>query len=200
VLAIWGRCVIVTTCARPASRRSVSATACAADARVDLVEDERLAAGDGCEGERDARELAARGRLRDWGKRQTGVRSDQEDGVVGAGRAGVARPDLDVELAVSEPEPAQLGGHGFGERSGGRRSRRAELAVDALELALGLGGLGGCGRGGIDSVGEVGQLASGGLGALDQVGERVGSEAATQVREPIELSLDVLEAPRVGIQ
>src|SRR5207249_4929865 len=28
-LAIWGRCVIVTTCARPASRQRVSATRCA---------------------------------------------------------------------------------------------------------------------------------------------------------------------------
>ena len=50
----------------------------AADARVDLVEDDRLAARDGRDRERDPRQLAARGRLGDGRERQAGVRPDQE--------------------------------------------------------------------------------------------------------------------------
>ena len=72
-LAICGRCVIVITCARSASRRKRLADrvrGLAADSRVDLVEDHRLATADGRDRKRDARELAAGSRLRDRRERQ----------------------------------------------------------------------------------------------------------------------------------
>jgi hypothetical protein len=58
---------MVITCARSASRRSVSATACAVvpPTPVDLVEDHGLAACDGRDRERDAGQLPARRRVRD---------------------------------------------------------------------------------------------------------------------------------------
>ena len=59
----------------------------AADARVDLVEHDRLAAGDRRDRERDAGELAARGGLGDRRERQPGVRPHEERRLVRAGRA-----------------------------------------------------------------------------------------------------------------
>ena len=61
----------------------------AADARVDLVEDECLAAGNRSERQRNPRELAARGRLRNGSEGQSGVRSDDERGLVAPRRAGL---------------------------------------------------------------------------------------------------------------
>ena len=88
-LAIWGRCVIVSTCARSARRRRTSGHTVrghTADAGIDLVEDDRLASRDGRDRERDARELAARGRLGDGRERKPGVRADEEDRLVDARR------------------------------------------------------------------------------------------------------------------
>src|SRR5262249_50181976 len=80
----------------------------AADARVELVEDERVAARDHGDRERDAGELAARGRVRDGRQRHARVRPDQEPHLVGAARARLARRELRRELAVAHSEPREL--------------------------------------------------------------------------------------------
>ena len=91
----------------------------AADAGVDLVEDERLPSSDGREGERDAGELAARGGLGDGTERQPRIRADQEDGLVRAARARVALAQLDAELSLPQADASQLLGDGGRERRGG---------------------------------------------------------------------------------
>ena len=87
----------------------------AADPRVDLVEDERLAAGHRRERERDARQLAARGRVRDRRERQAGVRADEERRLVASGRTDLALAKLDEELALAHAERGELVGDGLGE-------------------------------------------------------------------------------------
>ena len=80
----------------------------AADAGVDLVEDQRLPAPDGGDRERDARELPTGGRLGDRRERQAGIRPDQKDGFVGAARARVALAQLDDELPLPHADPFEL--------------------------------------------------------------------------------------------
>src|SRR5581483_10774059 len=87
-----------------------------ADAGVDLVEDECLAARDGGDRERDARELPTGRRLGDGGEREAGVGTDEEDGLVGAGGARVALPQLAHELALPHADVVQLGRDRIGER------------------------------------------------------------------------------------
>src|SRR5436190_4797329 len=62
----------------------------ATDPGVDLVEDERVSARDGRDGERDSQELPARGGLRGRRERESRVRADEEDGLVRSGRARLA--------------------------------------------------------------------------------------------------------------
>jgi hypothetical protein len=81
----------------------------AADARVDLVEDHRLPTADGCDGERDSRQLATRGRLGDRRKREARVRADQERDLVGPGRTRIALAELGLELAVAEADAVEFG-------------------------------------------------------------------------------------------
>src|SRR3954454_15708476 len=66
----------------------------AADTRVDLVEDERLAAGDHGDRQGDPRELAAGGGLRDGREREARVWPDEEDRLVGTRGAEVAFLEL----------------------------------------------------------------------------------------------------------
>src|SRR4051812_857640 len=86
----------------------------AADARVDLVEDEGLSAGNRGDRERDARELAAGRRLGDRGERHPRVRADQERGLVPPRRTRVALAQLDTELPVAHADVVQLVRHRFG--------------------------------------------------------------------------------------
>ena len=109
----------------------------AADPGVDLVEDERVAAGDGRDRERDPRELAAGGRLGDRCEREAGVRADEEDGVVGSGRARlVALAKLADELAVAHADVAKLGGDGVGERGRGGVPLGAQLERELVDALL----------------------------------------------------------------
>ena len=115
----------------PLQRRGDGVGRLAADARVDLVEDQRLATADRGDRERDAGELAARRRLGDGAERQPGVGADQEDGLVDAGRAGIALAQLDAELALAHADAAELLGDRFGEGAGRLLPRGAER-VDEL--------------------------------------------------------------------
>ena len=108
----------------------------AADAGVDLVEDERLTARDDGERERHARELAARGRVGDRAEGHAGVGPDQEDGLVAAARPWFALLQLDAELALPHADALEVLGNGSGEGldrggsgpCGARRSRRRSPA------------------------------------------------------------------------
>ena len=131
-LAICGRCVIVITCARSASRPQRLGDAMrglAADAGVDLVEDHRLAARDGSDRQRDARELAARRGLRDGRKRQAAVQANEEGDVVDC-RSG---PDpARRNSATNSPSPMPISASSRGDL--GREARRRLLA-GGVELA-----------------------------------------------------------------
>ena len=126
-LAICGRCVIVThlrALAQPAQRLCDRMPGLAADSRVDLVEDQRhLPSCRGSECERDAAELAAGRGLGDRGEREAGVRADQERHCVRPSGAELALVKLDMELALAQADPAELGGDRGGEAA--RRTQRA---------------------------------------------------------------------------
>src|SRR5688572_25943801 len=110
----------------PLERRGDRMGGHAADARVDLVEDEGLAAGHDGEGERDPRQLAAGRGVRDGCERETGVRPDEERRLVGAVRPDLALAKLDEELAFAHAERAKLVSDCLAERSRLRRARLAE--------------------------------------------------------------------------
>ena len=138
-LAICGRCVIVSTCAPSDSLWRVGRDRMrghSADARVDLVEDERLAARHRGERERDPRELAAGRRLGDRAERQARVRPDEEDGLVGAARAGVALAELDQKLALPHAEPLQLRRDRVGEGTRVRAAHRPQLLGEGADPRL----------------------------------------------------------------
>ncbi len=114
----------------------------AADARVDLVEDERCRAlalaRDAHECEHRARELAARGGLAQRSRRHARVRCDAELDALVPGR-GPSLPELELygEVGALHAELAELGPHRLGESRGTRRPARAEPArVLVLVLAL----------------------------------------------------------------
>src|SRR5829696_6967270 len=120
----------------------------AADARVDLVEDERhLPARGGSDRQGDARELAAGGGLRNGCERQTGVRTDQERDGVRAHGGRLAFADLDVELALPEADPLELRRDGLRERLRRRAPRLPQLGGELVDPRLHplerRGGLGG---------------------------------------------------------
>ena len=129
-LAICGRCVIVSDLCppgEPLQRLAHRVRRAAADARVDLVEDERLAAAYRRDREGDPRELAARCGLRDRRERQARVRADQEGDAVLAGRARVGRVEHGLELALAEADALELTRNGLRERRCGLFPRLVEL-------------------------------------------------------------------------
>ena len=206
-LAICGRCVIVTTCARPARRRSVSATACAvcaADAGVDLVEDDRLAAADGRDRERDARELAARGRLGDRartaGPGSAGSGTTASSAPVGA---GLALAQLDAELAVAHadaraaprrPRPRTGSAAARARRRAARRrapSTRASAARERLARPP---------RPGSKPASSACELGPRLRGPREQLLVGRAAEAPARVGDPVELGLDLLEPAGLRLQ
>ena len=131
------------TCARSASRAQRLADrvrGLAADARVDLVEDHRLAAADGRDRERDRAKLAARGRLGDRRERQPAFGRIRNDDLVGAGRARLALAQLGPELALAEADAVQLGCDRVRERRRPQPPARFDSSLgERLDSRLGLG-------------------------------------------------------------
>ena len=76
----------------PLQRRGDGVRGHAADAGVDLVEDERLATSNSSERESDARELSSRGGVGDRREREAWIRPDEERHVIGSGRPDFALP------------------------------------------------------------------------------------------------------------
>src|SRR5512146_1066546 len=143
---------------QPTERTADGVGGLAADARIDLVEHHRLAARDGGNRQRHARELSSGGGLGDGAERQTRVRPDQERRLVATGRAGLALAQLDEELAVAHPHLAQLGGHRVGERRSSRIPLGGKLRRQPPHELLGRGELLRARDGGIEPVLERREL------------------------------------------
>ena len=172
----------------------------AADAGVDLVEDERLAARDRRQRKGDPRELAAGCRLGHRPERETRVRTDEEDGLVRAGRAGLALAKFDEELALPHPEPLQLARDRVRERTRVCAPDGAELLGERADACFrSRDRL--CGR--RDRVvarRSVVELALRGGRAIEELLERRRAEAALEIGDAREPLLDLLERSRVGFE
>jgi len=113
-----------------------------ADARIDLVEDDRRLAGarvgDGAKREGDTGELSARGSLGDRRERQARVRPGEERDSVSPARPVLAIRDLGLELPVAHPEALQLGRDGLAEsyRRGAARLREPTREVGCPALRI----------------------------------------------------------------
>ena len=140
-LAICGRCVIVSTCARSASRRSVAATAWAVtppipasiSSKTSVSPPATAASASAIRESSPPEAVSATGR-----ERQAGVRADEEDGLVGPGRPELALAQLDEELALAHAQRASSAATASAKRR--RRSRRAvaQLGGERGHACLGL--------------------------------------------------------------
>ena len=169
----------------------------AADARVELVEDERVAAGDDCDRERDPRELAAGRRLRDRRERQARVRADQELDLVGAGRAGLALSQARLELAVAETEAFELGGDRFAEARCRLCTQLVQAVRQLADACLGRGERlrGDVGR--IDAGVERGELRVRIRRTSEQLVVGLSTEASPRVGDALKPALDLLQPARL---
>ena len=117
-----------------------------------------------------------------------------------AGRAVLSFRDLGLELAVPHPEPLQLGCHRLAERRAGGVSRLrqpvGQLGRPTLRFRERLV------RGGerVDPRLVRIELRARGLGAGQKLLVAGGAEAAAGVRDPFELTLDLLEPARLGLE
>src|SRR5437764_7423176 len=184
----------------PSEGRSYVVRGSAADARVDLVEDERLAAADGRDRERDPRQLAARRRLGDRRERQARVRPDEEGGSVRAIRAWVGRRQLDAELALAHADAVEFARYRLGEARRGLASSCCQLFREAGCAPLGRGERLGRRGDGVEPAVERVELEPRLTCACEELLVRRAAEAALEVGDPVELGLDVLEAPRLGVE
>ena len=173
----------------------------AADACVDLVEDKRVTARDGCDRERDPRQLAARGGLGDRREREAGVRADEEDGIVGSGRTRlVALAELADELAVAHADIAELGGDGVGEGRRGGVALGAELEDEVVDTFLGCRELARAASAGSMPSSSAASSARAVRRSGEQLLVRLAAEAALRLGDPVELGLELLEPPRLGLE
>ena len=172
----------------------------AADACVDLVEHHRLAASHRRDRKSDSRQLSARGGLGDGGERQACVGPDQERNLVGPGLTEVALTQLGDELAAAHADAGELPRHL--RREAWRRlcPRGAQRGRQPTHILVG-GGQGFCRRGHrIEPVVDRVQLRLGLEGACKQFLVRVGAEAPFRVGDPVEVGLDLLEPPGLGLE
>ena len=203
-LAICGRCVIVITCARSASRCNVSRDAVrrlAADACVDLVEDHRLAATDGGDRERDPRELSTGGGLGDRRERQARVRPDQERdrrrrrsarAPAPAARPRTRRRPCRRRRARVRPPRRNAAPPRHALRAARRRDAASALSAAASASAAAAAGS------------KPSSIASSSARARMRRGEqlfvRLGPEASLRVGDAVELLLDLLEPARLRLE
>src|SRR5579884_3077786 len=185
---------------QPAEEPADGVRGLAADARVDLVEDERVAARDGGDRQRDPRQLASRCRLGHGRERQPGVRPDEERGLVDAGRARLALPQLADELAVAHADLPELRGDGVRERGRTGVPLRAQLKRERVDARLRDGdGRGGDG-GGIAALPQRGELGVRLGSARQQLLVARAAEAPLRLGDPVELRLELLQASRLGLE
>ena len=203
-LAICGRCVIVSTWARSARRWQRGGDRVrghAADAGVDLVEDERLAPGDGSERERDARELAARGGVGDRREREAGVRPDEERHLVGARSPRLALAKLDEELALAHAERGELLGDGIARSGSALASRAVRSSAASAFMRASASSHRALRR--LDRIAARSGIPSSrsrSRGELQQLVVRGRCEATLEVGDRLEPLLDALERARLGVE
>src|SRR5581483_3643162 len=171
-----------------------------ADPGVDLVEDERLAACNRGDRERDAAELAAGRGLGERAEREARVRADEEDRLVGAGRAEVALAQLAHELALAHADVAELGGDRVRERRRGGVPLRAQLEGERAHSGLGRteGGRRSLGR--VDSAVERRQLVARRRGPVEQLLVGLAAVPPPRLGDLVEARLHLLESPRLGLE
>ena len=175
----------------------------AADAGVDLVEDDRRLARRGVrdrtESERDARKLSARGRLGRGSERQARVRADEEGDAVPAGGAQLALADLHPELAVAHAEPPSSSATASANGSDASARVRQRLP-QLLGAGFGLGDrpLGLLQR--VDAGLDLGQLGLCVGGPGEQLLCRGGAEAAAGLGDALELLLDGFQPAGLGLE
>ena len=172
----------------------------AADPGVDLVEDHRLAARDGCDGEGDARELAARGRLGHGCERKPGVGADEEDHLVGARHPWLALPQLHVELALPQAEIGELVRHGRRERARRFPAGIRERACGAVEPRLRGVPVGARPLERVAGRPHVLQLGQRRGTPFEQLVEARRTMAPLRVRDPVEPLLDLRHPGGIGVE
>ena len=172
----------------------------AADARVDLVEDHRRPAADRGDRERDAGQLAAGGRLGDGRERQARVRAHEERDAVAPRRPGLGLGEVDAELALVHADVSELGGDGRGERAGSGGACGSELLGDPPPPLLRRrdGALRRLER--VDAVREPVELGARDRSSGQQLFVRAGPEAPLRLGDAVELRLDLLQPPRLGLE
>ena len=199
-VAICGRCVIVTTCARSARRRSVSATACAvvppmpaSISSKTIVSPPATAAI--ASATRESSPPDAVSATGPNGRPAFGrIRKTTSSAPVAPGSRS---RELDPELAVAEADRLQLGRDRLGERLGAAsRARLAQLGVQPVDLGLGaLRAPARPPRTGSWPSSSASSSRARLLAALEQLGERLRAVAAPQVGEAVELCT---RPPRAG--
>ena len=172
----------------------------AADSGVDLVEDHRLAARDGCDGEGDARELAARGRLGHGCERKPGVGADEEDHLVGARHPWLALAQLHVELALPQAEIGELVRHGRRERARRFPAGIRERACGAVEPRLRGVPVGARPLERVAGRPHVLQLGQRRGTPFEQLVEARRTMAPLRVRDPVEPLLDLRHPGGIGVE
>ena len=177
----------------------------AADARVDLVEDEHLGgaavARREAHGERDARELAARGDAAERAGGQARVGGQAHlDGVAPA-RAERRVGDRDLEARAVHAHVGEVALDALGERLARLLAPLAQRRREAIRGLLGRGDPGGRARDALVGALALGQLGGRRLGARAQLGRLVdAAEAPAQLRELLQPLLDAVEHRRIGIE
>ena len=140
--------------------------------------------------------LAAGCGLGDGAEREAGVRADAERRPRRPRGAGIAFRQHDLELAVAEPDAAQLCGDRGRERLGRRLPCGAQLAVDPRHLASARCRAASAARAGSwPSSSAASSRAP--LPRARAAPRRSGAVPAAQIRELLELRLDLLEPPRL---
>jgi len=187
---------------QPLQRLTDGVRRLAADPRVDLVEDDRLAAADRGDRQRDAGKLAARGRVGNGCERQACVRADLEGDRVRSGQPKAVRllRQLDAKLALAHADSLELGRDGRRERLGSGLPRLPHGESQLFDPPL--RDLDRLGRG-RDGIGPVIQRIELGLrlgGPPKQLLVRRAAKTPLRLGNPVELGLDLLEPIRLGVE
>ncbi len=173
----------------------------AADAGVDLVEDERLSARDRGERESDAGELAAGGRFRHGTERKPWFGPDQKDGLVRC-RSGQARARPSSTRNSPSPIPSSLSSAATASASRSTCARRTALSSSARARHAGLRRRDRVrsGRNRVLSCSRLVELTSGVRRSLEELVERRRRETALEVGDPGETAFDLLERAWIRLQ
>ena len=111
-----------------------------------------------------------------------------------------ASATLGAELPLPQPDPVELRRHGLGERLGRCFPRRTQFRGEIVHPRFRRGQLPGCRRRRVDALLDRGQLRARRPCALEQLGVGVAAEAPSEIGQPLELALHVLEPVGLGLE